>query len=345
MPYVDSGMGFPVWEPDPAPPATWGATTPTGAIDKSTPGGGGQAVDPNAALIAQMQAQQAAQQQQAREGASAFLTNVLSQYGLGSLAGDVNSLVQQWGTNTDVISLKLKDTQAYQTRFAGLIALQKKGVTDVANEGQYIQLESQYRQAFRENGLQDYLGAAGSTNEQQKIADIVGNYSLSVSEVRDRIADSQRVVANTPQEVKDAFFNYYGVTAADLVGYDLDPTRTADLVNREANAAIVGGIGAQHQLGLGLHAAEQIANQAGTSDINQGQLDQTLTQAQTVRDTTRRLAQIENSDLSDDESALATFGVDSAAQQRIKTLQSRERARFSGSGAVVRGTLNQNSGA
>lgn len=314
-------------------------------------GGGGTAADPNAGLIAYLKAQadaaaarEAAALQQAREAASAFLTNTLRTFGLDSLGGQVDALIQQWGTNSDVIALKLKDTTEYKTRFAGLLNLQTKGITDVQNEAQYLQLESSYRQVFRDAGLTSFLGAPGSTDEQKAIGDIVGKYSLSVNEVKDRVADSQRIAANTPQEVKDAFMNYYGVDSTQLVAYSLDPARTSEIINRQANAAIAGGLAAVNQLKIGLGVADQIANIAGTTDINQGQLASDLVNAQTMRNATARLAQIEGSTLSDDTAVQASLGLDAAAQKKVGTLQSRERARFGGSSAVVKGTLSRNSG-
>jgi len=48
-------------------------------------------------------------------------------------------------------------------------------------------LESQYRQVFREAGLVNYLGVSGSQGEYNSIADLVGKFSLSVNEVQDRV--------------------------------------------------------------------------------------------------------------------------------------------------------------
>lgn len=280
-----------------------------------------------------------------RQAASAWLSSVLSSYGLGSLAGNVDSLVQQWGTNSNVIALKLKDTSEYKTRFAGLLALQQRGVTDIQNEAQYINLESQYRAAFRENGLSGFLGAAGSSTELSKIADLVGKYSLSVNEVRDRISDAQRVAANTSPEVRDSFERYYGITSDQLVAYSLDPQGTADRMNRQANAAIAGGMATKASLNIGQTVGEQIADLAGTGDINQGDLSGRLQDAYAVKDATARLAQIEGSSLADDTIVQSTLGLDANAQKRVSTLQSRERARFSGTSGVNSGTLSRSSGA
>jgi len=281
---------------------------------------------------------------QAREAASAWLTNLLNQFGMSGMAGEVSNLIQQWGTNTEVIGLKLKDTAQYKDRFKGLLALQSRGVTDVSNEAEYIQLESQYRQAFRENGIQSFLGDAGSTAERDKIADIVGNYSLSVNEVRDRISDAQRVAANTPQEVQDAFREFYGVDATALVEYSLDPVGTAERFNRQANAAVAAGLARRQGLDAGRGVSEQIADLSGSQDINAGYLTQQLNDVAAVRDATARLATIEQGALSDDEAISSTLGLDAESEKKVKGLQSRERARFGGSSGFATGSLSRSDG-
>ena len=310
------------------------------------------AVDPNAGLMAYLQSQAAAAEaraaalaQQQREAASAFLQTQLKSFGLDGMAGAIDSLIAEWGSNTDVISLKLKETTQYKDRFAGLLGLQTRGITDVQNEAQYLQLETSYRQVFRDAGLTSFLGTAGSKQEQTAIADIVGKYSLSVNEVQSRVADSQRVAANTPQTVKDAFMQYYGVDTTQLVAYSLDPARTSDIINRQANAALAGGIAAANGMKLGAGVADQIANMAGTQDINQGQLASDMVNASLLRDNAVKLASIEGSTLSDDTAVQASLNLDAAARKKVDTLQSRERARFGGSSAFGKGSLSRNNGA
>lgn len=288
------------------------------------------------------EAQQAAMERQQREAASAFLRNVLTSYGLGSLAGSVDSLIQQWGTNTDVIALKLKDTGEYKARFKGLLALQQRGVTDIRNESEYLALETEYRRAFRENGLADFLGESGSQTEYDKIADLVGKYSVSVNEVRDRISDAQRAAVNTPQEVKDALRDFYGIDTSQLVSWSLDPEATMSEINRRVNAGLAGGYAAQAGLGIGSGTAEQIADLAGTGDLNVGQLNQDMQRSREVNDATQRLAFIDNETLTGDDVVQSTLGLSADAQKKVGTLQSRERARFSGSSAVRTGSLSRN---
>jgi hypothetical protein len=274
-----------------------------------------------------------------RESAKSFLRNLLTQYGLGSLASAVDSIVQDT-TSEEVIAERLRNTQEYKTRFKGLTQLRAKGVTDIANEGEYLRLESNYRQVFREVGMSSFLGDAGTQSEFDSIAKLVGDYSLSVNEVRDRVTDAQRIVAETPQEVRDSFQRYYNVDPATLTAYVLDPTSTANEINRRANAAIIGGLGMQRGLEFGSGAAERIGTfLGGDQNLTGTQAEPVLGEIADVQRATGRLAQLEKSTLSAEETAFAQLDLNSEAKRKVKGLQSRERARFGGTGAFGSGAL------
>jgi hypothetical protein len=310
-----------------------------------TSGGQSQADAAMASYYRALEAQLAEEKRQAREGAQVYLRGILEQYGLGSLAGSVESLINQWGTNVNVIAEKLKQTEPYKVRFKGLTSLQQKGVTDIRNEAEYLALESQYRQVFREAGLRDYLGTSGTQAEYDAIAKLVGDYSVSVNEVRDRVTDAQRVVAETPQEVRDSLQRYYNVDPATLTSYVLDPQRTTGEIQRRANAAIVGGYAQRAGMEFGAGVSERIGELlGGERDIMGTQIEPQLTQIAGTQRATARLAQLEKGTLTAEETALAELDLDAAAKQKVKGLQSRERARFGGTSGVTSGSLARTPG-
>ncbi len=267
-----------------------------------------------------------------------YLRTLLTQYNMGSLAGQIETLIQE-STNQDFLAEKVRQTNEYKTRFKGLLALQSRGNTDVRNEAEYLNLETEYRGAFREAGLRNYLGADGSQSEYDSIADLVGKYSVSVDEVKSRIGDAQRVVAETPQEVRDSLQKFYNIDPLTMVEYSLDPARTQSKINSLANAAIVGGYASRAGLDIDVTGAEFIGDLAGGSDIALQPLNTEVQRGAILRDATKRLADIEASQLSDTESLTASMGIDAKAQKKVEGLQSRERARFSGSSAFSSGAL------
>ena len=315
-------------------------------VQSSGPGGGGGDTTPTGedlyydALRADLAARRAAE----REGAKSFLRGLLETYGLGSLAGEVDRLVGET-TNELVIAQRLRETQQYKDRFKGLLGLQQRGITDVRNEKEYLELESDYRAVFREAGLRDYLGTAGTQSEYDSIAKIVSDFSLSVNEVRDRVTDAQRVVAETPQEVRDSLQRFYGIDPTLLTQYVLDPENTTTEIQRRANAAIVGGYAERAGLEFGAGVSERIGEfLGGERDIRGTQIEPQLTEIADIQRSTQRLAEIEQGELSAETSALAALDLDEGARRRVRTLQSRERARFGGRSAITTGSLSEGPG-
>ena len=274
----------------------------------------------------------AAEKLEKQTSARQYLKTLLTQYNMGSLAGQIEGLIQQ-STNQDFLAEKVRETNEYKARFKGLLALQGRGNTDVRNEAEYLDLETEYRSAFNEAGLRNYLGTDGSQSEYDSIAELVGDYSVSVEEVKARIGDAQRVVADTPQEVRDSLQQYYNIDPLLMVEYTLDPARSQNKINSIANAAIVGGYAAKSGLQVDRFGSELVGDLAGDTDIAQEALNTRIQQGTALRDATKRLAQIEKSDLSDTEAFISASNVDAKAKKKVEGLQSRERARFSGSSA------------
>ena len=277
---------------------------------------------------------------QAREGAKSFLRGLLETYGLGSLAGRIDELVGD-SVNELVIAERLRQTPEYRTRFKGLVTLREKGVVDIRDEAEYLRFESSYRKIFRDNDLQSYLGTPGSQQEIDKIAALVGDFSLSVDEVEERVIDARRVVADTAPEVRESLQRFYNITPDLMVEFVLDPENTSEVVQRRANAAVVGGYAQRAGLDFGVGIAERIGSfLGGERDIQGTQIEPQLTQISDIQRTTQRLAEIEQGTLSAETSALAALDLDQEARERVRTLQSRERARFSGRSGITTGTLS-----
>jgi hypothetical protein len=315
------------------------------ASQAQTQGGGntgGKSVEQ--ILAEQEQARIDAENRRKDQEAKAYLTDLFSQYGgMQDLVGQIDQLIRDYGNSPEVLVGKVRQTETYKNRFKGLIRLQQQGVTDIRNEDQYLNLETQYRQVFREAGMRDFLGPDGTQAQFDAIGELVADYSVSVDEVRGRVNDASRVVANTSAEVRDALQTYYGITPDVLTEYVLDPERTMNKVNEIANATLIGGRAAQQGLDINRTAAEAASTLAGDSDINLGQFEREFTAAREVRDSTRRLASIEGSELTDSESFLASLEMDADAERKVRGLRSRERARFSGTSAITSSSLQGNS--
>lgn len=277
-----------------------------------------------------------------KQQAKDFATDMLKLWGLESLGVDVNKLVDDYGDNTALYEVGIRQTEGYQKRFKGLNDLRRAGNTyGITSEGEYLALENQYRNVFRQAGIGDRLtGTSG--NDYESIADLISKYNQSVDEVQARIADAQRVVNDTSPDVKNALRDFYGIGDNDLLAYSLDPANAMADINRKANAATFAGLSRQAGLNVSQTYAETMAqNLYGTSDINRPEIQQSVQQASTLQRETSKLAGIEGTSLSAEESLSTTLGTDALATEKVKGLQSRERARFSGSSAIQQKTLRR----
>ena len=304
---------------------------------------GPSAAEVQAMIDNALAAQAAAQKRRKDQEAKAILTSRFKEFGgMEGLIGDLDRLIREWGNNIDVIMAKIPETETYKTRFKGLVDLRKKGVTDIRNESEYLGLEREYRSVFRESGMRDFLGEDGTQTQFDAIAELVSDYSVSVNEVRSRVNDAARVVADTSQETIDALQEYYGLDMATLTEYVLDPVRTQDKINQISNATLLGGGAARAGLDVGLSTAEKLSDVGGNQDMNAGVYQQQFTKAAVLRDATGRLAGIEDTTLTDSEVLESSMDLDAGAKKKVKGLQSRERARFGGSSGITSSSLATN---
>ncbi len=321
------------WGPTGAPSAPAGTATPAASSGPS-------AYDAQMDFLRQ---QQAAEKRRRDAEAKTILTSRFKEWGgMEGIIGDLDRLIQEWGNNIDVILAKIPETETYQKRFKGLVDLRKKGVTDIRNEAEYLGLEREYRSVFREAGMRDFLGEDGTQAQFDAIAELVADYSVSVAEVRSRVNDAARVVADTSPETIDALREYYGIDVATLTEYVLDPVRTQDKINTLSNATLLGGGAARAGLDIDKGTAESVAALSGNQDTNVGQFQSEFTKAAVVRDATTRLAGIEDTSLTDSEVLQSQMDLDAGASKKVKGLQSRERARFSGSSGITSSSLATN---
>ena len=297
-------------------------------------------------ILAEQEAARAAAEKTRRdEEARAILRRTFGGWGgMEGLIDQIDQLIVKYGNNTEVILSKITDTDEYKTRFKGLVDLRAQGVTDIRNEAQYLDLERDYRSVFREAGMRDFLGPDGTQTQFDAIAELVADYSVSVNEVRARVNDAARVVQDTSPEVAAALEEYYGIDAATLTEYVLDPVRTQNKINQISNATLLGASAARATLDIDRATAESVAELSGNDDVNVGAFTSEFGKAAVIRDATGRLANIEGSELTDDEVVSAQLINDPYSTKKIRGLRSRERARFGGRSGITSSSLDTNRG-
>lgn len=187
--------------------------------------------------------------------AKAYVTEVLRRYGLESLADDVWDGITGDATEAEIMQ-NLRQTEEYQTRFAGMAARDANNLNAISEE-EYLQLERGYQQIMRAYGL-----PAKFYDSPEDYAEFIGQ-DVSVAELEERVVDGMIAARNAPVEVQRALKEFYGISSAEgaLAAYYLDPDKSLDAIAQEFRAAQVAGAGKISGVfdGLDQQRAEELA--------------------------------------------------------------------------------------
>jgi len=212
----------------------------------------------DAALAAQ-QAAAAAAESKRRQGQSAYdlLFSEFDRYGLGALVEPLKGFIVE-GLSPAEFTLRLRQTDAYQKRFAANQARIKAGLRALS-EAEYIGLEDQYQNVMRNYGLPASYYQRGDMGVQQGFEKFIAG-DVSAAELEDRIQTAQNRVINAAPEVSRALREFYpDITNGDILAYTLDPEQALTNIKRRVTAAEIGAGAMQAGLATGLTRAEELA--------------------------------------------------------------------------------------
>jgi len=273
-----------------------------------------------------------------RTSAYDLLYNEFQQYGLSDLVEPLKGYIQS-GISPAEFTLRLRETPAYQTRFAANAERVKKGLAAIS-EAEYIGLEDQYQNIMRNYGLPESYYAKGQYGTQAGLQSFIAN-DVSATELEDRIMTGQERVLNSNPEVMAALKSFYpGITNGDILAYTLDPTNALTEIKRKVTAAEIGGAAIQAGLTTGMTRADELAK----AGITKQQAQQGF---QTVAEIAPRGGQLAamygESPYTQQTAEQEVFGlagsVDAAAQR--KKLAGLERASFAGQSGTAQGALGR----
>jgi len=158
------------------------------------------------------------------------------------------------------------DSEAFQTRFPG-ISQMAAGDRDIPTPGEYIALEKHVSKELKRVGM-----VKSQESFDTLITSLIVN-NVSGDEVTERLNVAEQVMYNMPQEVRDAFTDYFGEVYGTTIAMDtfLDPTDSWAQVQDDISTARTSGWGtmvagleqgwdedlAQSVSNLGLSQAEQ----------------------------------------------------------------------------------------
>jgi hypothetical protein len=191
------------------------------------------------------------------KSAFAVALDLLSQYGIDSLAPDVQALLQE-KVGLNEFSVRLKDTEPYKKRFAANASRVAKGLRALS-EGEYIALENSYQKILRNYGLPASYYTKGTDGISKNFETLIAG-DVDSDELNERIVLAQKRVLDADPNVKNALKEFYpNIKDADILAYTLDPTKGMEEIKRKVTAAEIGGAALGQGLTTSVSRAEELA--------------------------------------------------------------------------------------
>lgn len=284
-----------------------------------------------------------------RQSAYDILFEQFSNYGLSSLVEPLKVLITDPSVGSSEFTLRLRQTPAYQKRFAANAERIKKGLTAL-DEGDYLALEDQYQNVMRNYGLPAKYYTKGDLGRQEGFEKLIAN-DVSNTELENRILTAQDRVLKANPQVLNTLKAFYGdsITNGDILAYSLDPQNALKDIQRKVTAAEIGGAASAAGLSLG-KTPEQIAASEARAQMLAGYgvtKDQAMTGFQTVAEVAPRGSQLaefyNRPTYGQMEAEQEVFNLEGAAAARKKRqeLVGLEQAAFAGKAGAAQGALGR----
>lgn len=284
-----------------------------------------------------------------RQSAYDLLFEQFSKYGLASLVEPLKGLITDPGVGDAEFTIRLRETPAYQKRFAANAERVKKGLTAL-DEGDYLALEDKYQEVMRNYGLPASYYTKGDLGRQEGFEKLIAN-DVSNVELEKRILTAQdRVLKANPQVLNTLKAFYPDITNGDILAYTLDPQNALKDIQRKVTAAEIGGAASAAGLSLGKTPAEIAASEARAQMLAGYGVtkEAAMTGFQTVAETAPRggqLAEFYNRPTYGQmEAEQEVFNLEGAvaARKKRKELVGLEQAAFGAKSGVAQGALERN---
>ena len=306
----------------------------TAQIDGTSKAGGADGTSGSAGVSgASLEAQGAAR------SAYALLLSEFSRYGLEALVTPLQDLIKQ-GLSGPEFQIALRNSDAYQKRFAGNTDRIKKGLTALS-PAEYLALEDGYQSLMRNYGLPASYYTKDSLGTQAGFNKLIAN-DVSAVELEDRIVTAQKRVLDAAPEVMTALKQFYpDINNGEILAYTLDPEKGLTDIKRKITAAEIGGAALGAGLTTSLTDAEYLRRYgvtAETAKAGYGAIGGGLERG-------RQLASIyQQPDYTQAIAEEEVFNLpgQTESQQKRKKIIGLEKAEFGGQTGVSSGALSQN---
>jgi hypothetical protein len=251
--------------------------------------------------------------------AKEIIAQVLESYGLEGLVDEAwDMLIEMDNPDASTVALQLRRSEQFQERFKGMQLRNENGHAAIS-PAEYVALERAYKQTMMTAGL-----PRNFYDSSDDLAEFIGN-DVAQAEFTQRVSLAAEAARSVDPNLKVQLQEMYGVGVendGELVAYYLDPERAVDVIEQRLQLEAAGLSAASlGTLGTGLTAptAERLADMnVQTREITQQFAGQ--------RAVTQRLVG-EESAMTADEFAAASFGLDSDATSDLARLRAQREQR------------------
>jgi hypothetical protein len=303
--------------------------------------------DPGAALAAEQRRQFdiMQQQQQATKRQSAFdlAKSFAVEYGLGeSIADRIVDLTVNQGYSETALTLALRQSPEYKTRFSGIEKYNKNFAADIAGgrkaqpltPAQYIKAEQEYQEILTRYGI-------GDLASQETFSELIGG-DVSAIELKDRVENVYDKIRNADSVLKEELKTYFPtLTEADFAKSLLtgkSPEDMASSLKRRVSQAEISSEAARAGVGgLTIGRASELEQMGITRTLARVGYSKIAAQQATLE----KLGGIYNQDVTGLQTELEAEQFQGLASQRRKKLEETEQATFAGRSGVSQVSLSQ----
>lgn len=252
-----------------------------------------------------------------------YLTQILQQAGLGSLTQwAADQLVA--GRSEDEIWLLLHDRAEFQTRFAGMIEREKKGLPPIS-VAEYLNYEDQGLQMMRAAGFPPSF-----YDHPDDFTKFIAQ-DVSLAELSQRVSLYQQAAYQVPMETRQQWKELYGIDEGGIAAYLADPNRALPILQQQEMATRIAGEAQRQRFGQ-LTTAE--AERLGTLGVNDQSASQGFAAVAQADELFHQLPGEVNTAPGRSE-ALGLVSGDAGAQQAVDLAARRRKAPFSGGGGYA----------
>ena len=248
---------------------------------------------------------------------------MLAKYGIESLFGTVwdnytNDTVDF--TDEAAVTLSIRETDAYKTRFQGNEVRRKKGLPDLS-PSTYIAIEDSYKNSLKVNGIPDSF-----YDSPEEMAELIGG-NVDVQEFNDRLKLARSIAQDAPPEVMNQLTSMYGITEGQLTAYYLNPEKMLPILKEQERSARIGAAAVESGgMFIDKQTAEDLAKR-GTTDAQAAAGFGNIAKLGELTQTMGGEDSISNQDI-----VGAQFGFNADGTKQLANRKARRLAEFAGGG-------------